>query len=182
MPLPDTYSELYPGRFLKSDLFKGRKVTLTIKNVDVEVLEGEKGKEPKVILFFVERPLDLVLPKTNGFCLKRMFGPNPHNWIGKRVAFFPTTTKFGRETVDCIRVWGSPDLEADMKITVPQGRKKPLEMTMHKVKPGECGFKGGAPASAPAAQTEPATAEAVPGFEPDLSGMGDAYEGEDADA
>jgi len=36
MALPETYSELYPGRFLKADLFKGRKVTLTIKNIDIE--------------------------------------------------------------------------------------------------------------------------------------------------
>lgn len=131
--LPDTYSELYPGRFLKSDLLKGRKVTLTIKNIDVEELIGDKGKaDPKVVASFVERPLELVLPKTNGFCLKRMFGDNPHSWIGKRVTLFPSQTKFGRETVDCIRIWGSPDIAEDMEITVPQGRKKPLEMVMHK--------------------------------------------------
>ena len=134
MALPDTYSELYPGRFLKADLLKGHKVTLTIKNVDVEDLVGETGKAAaKVIVSFAERPLELVLPKTNGECLRRMFGNNPHSWIGKRVTFFPTTTKFGRDTVDCIRVWGSPDLAEDTPITVPQGRKKPLEMVMHRV-------------------------------------------------
>lgn len=132
--LPDTYSELYPGRFLKSDLLKGKKATLTIKNVDIEELIGETGKPAaKVIVSFSERPLELVLPKTNGECLRRMFGNNPHQWIGKRVTLFPSTTKFGRETVDCIRVWGSPDIDADMPITIPQGRKKPLDMVMHKV-------------------------------------------------
>jgi hypothetical protein len=135
MPLPDTYSELYPGRFLKADMFKGKKVTLTIKNIDIEELVGENNKkDPKVIVSFVERALEYVMPKTNGFCLKRMFGDNPHSWIGKRVVWYPTKTKFGREDVDCIRIWGSPDLDEDMEITVPQGRKKRLEMVMHAVR------------------------------------------------
>lgn len=134
MPLPDTYSELYPGRFLKADMLKGKKVTLTIRNIDIEDLVGDKNKaEPKVIVSFVERPLEYVMPKTNGFCLKRMFGNNPHDWIGKHVTWFGTTCKFGREDVDCLRIWGSPDIAEDMPITIPQGRKKPLEMVMHKV-------------------------------------------------
>jgi hypothetical protein len=132
--LPDTYSLLYPGRFLKADILQGKKATLTIKNVDIEELIGENNKAAaKVIVSFAERPLELVLPKTNGECLRRMFGNNPHAWIGKRVTLFPSTTKFGRDTVDCIRIWGSPDLDADMPITVPQGRKKALEMVMHRV-------------------------------------------------
>ena len=143
MALPDTYSQLYPGRFLKADLFKGAKVTLTIKNIDIEELIGENNKKsPKVIVSFTERPLEYVMPKTCGECLRRMFGNNPRTWIGKRVTWFPTQCKFGREDVDCIRVWGSPDIAEDMQITVNQGRKKPIEMVMHKVLPGTCGFKG----------------------------------------
>lgn len=156
MALPDTYSELYPGRFLKSDMFRGQKVTLTISALDIEVLEGEKGKQAKVIATLTggKKPFDYVMPKTCGFALKRMFGNNPREWVGKRVTWYPTTTKFGRETVDCIRVWGSPDIAADMNITIPQGRKKPLEAVMHKVMPGECGFKG-TPNITPAPEPEP---------------------------
>lgn len=145
MPLPDTWSELYPNRFIHADLLRGKKVTLTIKSLDIEEMETHKGKKGAVIAYFHERPLQLGTNKTNGYCLKRMFGNNPHDWIGKRITIYPTTTSFGKEKVDCIRIWGSPDLQADMAITVPQGRKKPIEMTMHKVKPGECGFKGDAP-------------------------------------
>lgn len=143
MPLPDTYSELYPGRFLKSDLLKGKKVTLKIEDVDLQDLVGETGKPAaKVIVRFAKPqaealqklPLELVLPKTNGECFRRMFGNNPHTWVGKRVTLFPSTTSFGREKVDCIRIWGSPDLTEDMPISIPQGRKKPLEMVMHAVK------------------------------------------------
>jgi hypothetical protein len=151
--LPDTYSELYPNRFLKSDLLKGKKVTLTIRDIDVEELTGENNKkEPKVVMKFVERPLELVVPKTNGYCLKRMFSNNPHDWIGKRIVLFPSTTKFGRETVDCIRIWGSPDIPEDMPITVPQGRKKALEMVMHKTE-----VKGNGQASIQNTATAPAS-------------------------
>jgi hypothetical protein len=133
--LPDTYSELYPNRFLHADQLKGRKVTLTIKNVDVEELTGENNKKAaKVILSFAERPLELVTPKTNGECLRRMFGSKPHEWVGHKITLFPSTTSFGRETVDCIRIWGSPDLPADMPITIPQGRKRALEVVLHAVK------------------------------------------------
>ena len=132
--LPDSYGLLYPGRFLKAGMLLGKKVTLTIKNIDIEELIGDKNKaEPKVIVSFVERPLEYVMPKTNGFCLKRMFGNNPHDWIGKQITWFGTTCKFGREDVDCLRIWGSPSITEDMPITIPQGRKKPLEMVMHKV-------------------------------------------------
>jgi hypothetical protein len=166
MALPDTWSELFPNRFLHADLLKGRKVTLTIKNLDMEVMESDKGKKSAVVAYFVERPLQLGTNKTNGFCLKRMFGNNPRGWIGKRITIFPTQTKFGHDVVDCIRIWGSPDIPSDMKFTVPQGRKKPIEMTMHKVNAGECGYKGGpSPISAPAIATP--TVEAEPVQNPD---------------
>lgn len=144
MALPDTYSELYPNRFLKADLLKGKKVTVTIAKIEIEELEGEKGKENKVVMYFAESKRQYVAPKTVGFCLMRMFGKNPREWVGKMVTLYPTTTKFGRETVDCVRVWGSPNISADMPISIPQGRKKPMEAVMHKIQPGECGYKGGA--------------------------------------
>jgi hypothetical protein len=159
MALPHSFSELYPNRFLHADILKGKKVCLTVKDIFIENMEGEKKKkEPKVVVSFVERPLELVFAKTNGHCLKRMFGSDPHLWVGKRVVLFPSTTTFGAEIVECIRIWGSPDIEADFPISVPQGRKKPLEMVMHKIRPGEFGFKG-SPNVAPAITDQIAVAD-----------------------
>lgn len=133
--LPGSYSEMYPGRFLKSDMLKGQKVTITITDILGEDLIGENNKaKSEWIVKIKERPLQLVLNKTNGFCLYRMFGGDPHSWIGKRITIYPTTTKFGKDTVDAIRVWGSPDIAEDMEITVPQGRKKAWNTVMHAVK------------------------------------------------
>lgn len=144
--LPGSYSEMYPGRFLKADMFKGKKITLTIKKIEGDELIGENSKSKQEWLVgFVERPLEFVLNKTNAFCLYRMFGGDPHSWLNKRITLFPTKTKFGRDDVDCIRVWGSPDIAEDMEITVPQGRKKRWETVMHAVKAPSASVKSADP-------------------------------------
>jgi hypothetical protein len=131
MPKPTNFDELYPGRFLKAGLFKGAKPTLTIKDVDIEELEGSNGKkQAKGIISFVERPMELCLNKTNGLCLKAMFGKELKNWAGKRITLF--SSQWDGE--ECIRVWGSPDIAEDAVIKIELARKKPFNMTMHAVK------------------------------------------------
>lgn len=124
------YDELYPGRFLKAGLFKGKKPTLTIKDVDIEQLEDNTGKpKTKAILSFVERPMELVMCKTNGICIKAMFGKELKDWIGKRVTLFAGQWN-GEE---CVRVWGSPDIDKEIKVEVELPRRKPFPMVMHKM-------------------------------------------------
>ena len=132
--LPGSYSLMYPSRFLKSDILQGAKVTLTIKAIVGEGLMSEDGgANLEWVVSFVERDLQFVMNRTNAFCLYRMFGGDPHSWVGHKITLFPTTTMaFGKKT-DCIRVWGSPDIPEDLSITVPQGRKKAWEATMHRV-------------------------------------------------
>ena len=62
------FDQLFPGRFMKAGLFKGRDVTLKIKGVRVERLPKKDGggDEPKGILAFDGTDLELVLNKTNG--------------------------------------------------------------------------------------------------------------------
>lgn len=144
-PLPGSYSEMYPNRFLKADMLKGAKVTLTIKDIVGEGLMSEEGAANlEWVASFTERPLQLVVNKTNAFCFYRMFGGDPHSWIGRRVTLYPTTVKAFGATQDCIRVWGSPDIAEDLPITIPQGRKKKIEAIMHKT-----AAKGGFAAAAP---------------------------------
>jgi hypothetical protein len=127
-----SYSDMFPNRFLSADHFKGRNVTLTIVDVYSDGFDKKK-KRPNWIVKFKETPLEYCLNKTNGYCIKMMFTYDLNKWIGKRITFFPTKTQFGEATVDAIRVWGSPDIPADMVLSVPQGAvKAPLTMTMHK--------------------------------------------------
>lgn len=127
------YDELFPGRFLKSGLFKGRDVTLTIKGVRTESLPQEKGGEKvKGVLSFVERPLELVLNRTNGECIKAMFGRDTGDWVGKRITFWPApfTDSFTGEVGTAIRVRGSPDISTSKPVEIRLPRKKPFTMTL----------------------------------------------------
>lgn len=127
------FDEMYEGRFLKAGLFKGRDVTLTIVNVEVEALEQEKGGARKRgILYFRETDKGLVLNRTNGECLKALFGRNLTEWVGKRVTLFPAEYRnnFDPDATHAIRVRGTPELSADRVIEVKLPRKKPTKMTM----------------------------------------------------
>jgi hypothetical protein len=127
---PVDFDQLYPGRFIKAGELLGRKVTMTISDVDLEDLQGEDGKpKAKAILSFKETEKMLVTCKTNGICLKEMFGKELAQWVGKRVTVFPDTWN----GEPCIRVWGSPDIAADIDVMVTLPRRRPFKKTMHKV-------------------------------------------------
>jgi len=131
-----TYETAFPGRFIAAGHFDGKKLALTIERVFQEGLDDDKNKPDKVVISFVGIKLQLVLNKTNAFCLKEMFGHKCAEWEGKRVVWFPTKTMFGGKSVDCIRVYGSLDIPEDMPLSVPQGRKRPWETVLHAIKPG----------------------------------------------
>lgn len=128
LPKPVDWEELYPGRFLKAVDFKGGKVTLRISEVKIEELVGDKGPQIKGVISFDKTEKQWALNKTNGICLKEMFGKKVQEWVGKRVTLFPSQW----DGEDCIRVWGSPDIEADRSVTIALPRKRPFQMTMHK--------------------------------------------------
>jgi hypothetical protein len=129
-PKPANFDQLYPGRFLKAGEFNGRKVTLTVADADLEELVGEDGKpKAKAIISFRETEKALVACKTNGICMKSMFGPKIADWIGKRVTLFPDVWN----GEPCIRIWGSPELEADLDVMVTLPRRRPFKKTLHRV-------------------------------------------------
>lgn len=126
---PVDWDELYPGRFIKAGEFKGKKPTLTISYVKLEELVGDKGPQIKGVIGFEQTKKQWALNKTNGICLKELFGRKVQEWVGKRVTLFAGTW----DGEECIRVWGSPDLEADKEVTVQLPRKRPFKLTMHRV-------------------------------------------------
>lgn len=128
---PTDWDQLFPGRFMKAGEFKGKKPTLTIAAVELDELEGTKGKQIKGIISFKETEKALALNRTNGVCLKGMFGRSVQEWIGKRVTLF--ADQWNGE--DCIRVWGSPDIPEDKELVIELPRKRPIKKTMHKVLP-----------------------------------------------
>ena len=130
MKKPVDFDELYPGRFLKAGELQGKQVTLAISSVDLDELEGDAGKKIKGVISFEKTPKQLCLNKTNGICIRSMFGRKLADWVGKRITLFPSQWNGD----DCIRIWGSPDIDKDEDITVQLPRKRPTKMTMHTVK------------------------------------------------
>lgn len=129
---PVNYDELFPGRFLKSGLLGDRKVTLRIASVSTEALPQDKGPDRvRGIISFEKTELQLVLNSTNGQCLRGMFGTHIPDWIGKRVVFFREKDRFGRDVVDAIRIWGSPDIPRDLRLEIRMPRKKAVLRTLH---------------------------------------------------
>lgn len=130
-PKPVDWDELYPGRFIKASDLKGKNVTLKIAEVNLEELVGDKGAQIKGVVAFEKTEKQLALNKTNGICLREMFGKKVQEWVGKRVTLFPTQWNGD----DAIRIYGSPDIAEEKELTVQLPRKRPFKMTMHKVEP-----------------------------------------------
>lgn len=141
LPKPVDFDQLYPGRFLKAGELLGKKVTLTMTSIDIEELEGEGGKKIKATLTFRETEKQLVMCKTNGICIKAMFGKVLAAWVGKRITIFPDTWN----DEPCIRIWGSPDIAHELEVEIALPRRRPFRKTMHKVERRS----GAAHASAP---------------------------------
>lgn len=135
---PTVFDQLYPGRFIKAGELLGKKVTLTISAVDLEGLQGEDGKtKAKAIIAFKETEKGLVACKTNGLCLKAMFGVKLSEWVGKRITLFEDIWN----GEPCTRIWGSPDLTAEMEVSIELPRRRPFKKTMHKNGTGKAAAK-----------------------------------------
>lgn len=103
--MPD-YRTMYDASdMLFAHDLQGREVTVEIEKVYAGELIGEKGrKSRKPFIKIKGREKKLALNKTNGKTIARLYGKNTDEWIGRLITLVPTTTEFGGETVDCIRV------------------------------------------------------------------------------
>jgi hypothetical protein len=134
---------LHPGRFLKSQEFKGKDVTYTLASVDLEEFEdAKKRKKTKGVISFKETSKLFIINRTNTDCIKGMFGRETNDWIGKRVTFYPAPffDNFTKEHTTAIRVRGSPDIAAPMSVVIRLPMKADVTVTMQRT---------GGPASAP---------------------------------
>lgn len=132
---PLDWDELYPGKYLKAGQLGDRKPTLTIKSVDVERLQDDKGADKiKGVITFVEVPYAWALNKTNGIVLRELFGRALESWIGKRVTLYRGAVESGSQRGEpAVRVWGTPELERDREVMIDLPRKRPFAVTVHAV-------------------------------------------------
>jgi hypothetical protein len=147
------FDEMYPGRFIKAALLKGKPATLTIAEVELELMPDPKakgGKANKVIMSFVERDRQLLVNKTNALCLVEMFGRRSSMWIGKRITLQPDIVLAWGVRKPCIRISGSPDIEKDVRVMLRAGQEE-----YSKVMKRTGGGKRAAPTQPPELEEEP---------------------------
>jgi hypothetical protein len=121
--------ELYPSRFIASEDFNGKPVTLTVDHVAVEQVGHGSDKESKVIAYFKERskttkePIQLVLPATNAQRIAAMFGKEANDWSGHKVTLGVEMVESFGEIVPAIRVLGSPEITAPIQYRPKKGSR-----------------------------------------------------------
>lgn len=129
---PTDFDQLYPGRFIKAgDVIE--ETDVTIGAVHMDSLRSDDGMKFKAIIAFSRTPTkakEMVLNKTNGFCVLGMFGRDPRAWIGKRLTLKSEIVQFGPEKKPGVRVVGSPDIDKPMQVEIKLPQKKPKTVTM----------------------------------------------------
>lgn len=100
------WKESLPGEYLGAYSLDGQDMTVTIKSAGPEIITGANGKKEEcLVLHFEENILNMVCNRTNAKMITKVHGsPYVEHWKGKKITLYPTTTKFGGEVVECIRV------------------------------------------------------------------------------
>lgn len=107
----NSFDDLFPSPYLRSEDFGHEDMILTISKVEIELLGRGDQAEKKGVLSFNELPKRLVLNRTNATIIKNMYGSQFPGWIGKRIALFKTEVPFGNKMVSAIRVKPIPPID-----------------------------------------------------------------------
>lgn len=111
-------SEQFAGSFLKaSDLPQPQ--VFTIAGCETATMPDGTTKPA---LKFAGEQQQLVLNKTNAFCLMEWFGDDTNGWLNRQVELYSTTTSFSGRMVPAIRVRQAPQWQppAQQQAPVPQ--------------------------------------------------------------
>ena len=118
-------NEVFPSRYLQAADLNGKPINVTIEKAPLETLKNKGGEDTKTVLYFRGTKKSLPLNRTNWDKVADITGEDDsENWPGHRIQLYPTTTPFGAETVDCIRIC-EPE----------QGELKPAKARPTKAKP-----------------------------------------------
>lgn len=99
------YRLMFSSEFLYAFHLQGKDATVEIESVKAGEVTGEGGrKAKKPIVRFKGKELPLAVNKTNAKVIAGMYGTETSKWVGKKITLYPTTTSFGGEQKDCIRV------------------------------------------------------------------------------
>ena len=87
------------------DFQPGEEKTVTIKEVKREIVQNQNGKEECTVAYFVEDIKPLILNKTNGSMIAKVWGtPYIEDWAGKKITLKVKKISAFGEMVDAVRV------------------------------------------------------------------------------
>ena len=97
------------------DFQPGEEKTVTIKEVKREIVQNQNGKEECTVAHFVDDIKPLILNKTNGSMIAKVWGtPYIEDWAGKKITLKVKKISAFGEMVDAVRV--SPERPTEEKI------------------------------------------------------------------
>jgi len=110
-------SEQFAGSFLKASDLPQPKV-FTIAGCETATMPDGTTKPA---LKFAGEQQQLILNKTNAFCLMGWFGDDTNGWLNRQVELYSTTTSFSGRMVPAIRVRQAPQWQPPaQQVPVPQ--------------------------------------------------------------
>ena len=118
------WKEALPGEYLGAYSLNGQDMVVTIQKAAKEIITGANGKKEEcLVLHFAEQIMDMVCNRTNAKTITKVLGtPFLEDWGGKKIQLYPTTTRFGGEIVECIRVRDKAPKQAGAGVT--RGRRR----------------------------------------------------------
>jgi hypothetical protein len=93
-------NKAFPNKYLKPADLGGKAMSVTMKELEEQTLNGEK----KYVLLFKNEDKGLVLNRTNWDLIAEQHGDESDDWPGKQIILAPDRTMFQGKRVDCIRV------------------------------------------------------------------------------
>ena len=96
--------DLWPSKYVKADDLENRAVTVTIEQVKIEAMVNDDHEVKKPVLYFKEAEKALILNRTNGLIIAKLYGPETDRWVGKRITLYCKVINYFGEPKNCIRV------------------------------------------------------------------------------
>lgn len=97
-------SEAFPSNFLKADDLQGRDVTVTIQDVEFDVIGKDNNEGKKLILSFSGKEKKMVCNKTNATTIAQLYGDDTDHWIGQRIIVGPREVEYQGKMTWALRV------------------------------------------------------------------------------
>ncbi len=95
-------SQAFPSKYFKGAGLVGQELTLTIADVQFELIE--MANEEKLVVRFDEHSSALILNQTNATTIAAAYGDDTDEWFGRRVVLYAEDVDYQGRTMPGIKV------------------------------------------------------------------------------